>query len=121
MFQQAIFHEITSRSCELNDSTDQEHPPANRKTIRPLCPTRWLCRLPAITSVLDNYEAVVESLEEVATSSTSDSATKANGLLDRFQKGATFLALKMAASPIEVLEQLNSACQAQSANVSGKF
>ncbi|XP_028410213.1 uncharacterized protein LOC114532818 [Dendronephthya gigantea] len=49
----------------------------------------------------------------------TDTATKANGLLDRFQKGKVFLGLKMAAKPVAILEQLNSALQAKSANVSG--
>ena len=49
----------------------------------------------------------------------TDTATRANGLLDRFQKGKVFLGLKMAVKPVAILEQLNSALQAKSANVSG--
>ena len=51
-------------------------------------------------------------------SGVTDTATKANGLLDRFQKGKVFFGLTMAAKPVAILEQLNSALQAKSANVS---
>jgi len=33
------------------------------KAIKPLCPTRWLVRTPAINSVVKQYGAVLESLE----------------------------------------------------------
>ncbi len=49
----------------------------------------------------------------------TDTATKGNGLFDRFQKGKIFLGLKMAAKPVAILEQLNSALQSKSANMSG--
>ena len=49
----------------------------------------------------------------------TESAAKANGLLDRFQKGETLLGLMIAARPVALLEQLNSVLQAKSANVSG--
>ena len=101
--------------CEsIEDDDDDLHP----TVIKPLCATRWLCRLEAIQSALDQYPVVLQSLQEMA-SGVTDTATKANGLLDRFQKGKVFLGLTMAAKPVAILEQLNSALQAKSANVSG--
>ena len=41
--------------------TDSESPCS---VIKPLCPTRWLMRTPAINSVVQQYAAVLESLEE---------------------------------------------------------
>ena len=99
--------------CESTED-DNLHPTA----IKPLCATMWLCRLAAIQSAFDQYPAILQSLEEMARGET-DTANKANGLLDRFQKGKVFLGLKMAAKPVAILEQLNSALQAKSANVSG--
>ena len=52
-------------------------------------------------------------------SGVTDTATKANGLLDRFQKEKAFLGSTMATKPVAILEQLNSALQVKSANVSG--
>ena len=100
--------------CEsIEDDDDDLHP-----TVKPLCATRWLCRLEAIQSALDQYPVVLQSLQEMA-SGVTDTATKANGLLDRFLKGKFFLGLTMAAKLFAILEQLNSALQAKSTNVSG--
>ena len=100
--------------CASTES-DNPHPTA----IKPLCPTRWLCRLPAIQSALDNYPAILQSLNEMAEVGVTKTATKANGLLDRFQKGHTLLGLKITAKPVALLEQLNGALQGKSAYVSG--
>ena len=99
--------------CESVED-ENRHPTA----IKPLCATRWLCRLAAIKSALDQYPAILQSLDEMARGVT-DTATKANGLLDRFRKGKVYLGLKMAVKLVAILEQLNSALQAKSANVSG--
>jgi len=60
-------------------------------------------RTASIDSVVENYAAVIQSLEE-ARSVKSDS--RAIGLLDRFQKGATLLGLHMALVGFRPLEQL---------------
>ncbi|XP_072169903.1 zinc finger MYM-type protein 1-like [Diadema setosum] len=100
-------------------ASEESTHPATVASVRPLCPTRWLCRLPAIASVLDNYEIILCSLQELSTSGTGETSVKANGLFDRFEKGHTLLGLQMAMKPIAILEQLNSTLQARSANVSG--
>ena len=89
-------------------------------TIRPLCPTRWLCRAKAIKAVFDNYKNVLESLDEIKKSGNSDTADKAHNLALCFGKGETYLRLLMAIKPLTVLEQLNRSFQARSANISGK-
>ncbi len=63
-------------------------------TLKPLCPTRWTVRTPAIDAILGQYEAVLAALEEMASSNTSDTASRANGLHERFQKGTTVLCQK---------------------------
>ena len=104
----AIFLEI----CKSTDN-DNLHPTA----IKPICATRWLCRLAAIKSALGQYPAVFQRFEEMARGVT-ETAVKANVLLDRFQKGKVYLGLKMAAKPAAILEQLNSALHAKSTNMS---
>ncbi|XP_071817210.1 zinc finger MYM-type protein 1-like [Apostichopus japonicus] len=86
--------------------------------IRPLCPTRWLCRQAAVDAVIQNYEAILASLEEMS-HGISDTSAKANGLLDRFQKAEVLLALKVANKPLASLETLNRGLQSKSANISG--
>jgi hypothetical protein len=59
---------------------------ASLKTLKPLCPTTWLCKVSSVSSVVEQYEAVLKSLEETA-SVLSDMGTKCQGLLDMFQNG----------------------------------
>ena len=66
--------------CESTED-DNLHPTA----IKSLCATRWLCRLAAVQSAFDQYSAILQSLEEMARGET-DTATKANGPLDRFRR-----------------------------------
>ena len=80
-------------------------------TLKPICPTRWLCRVRSVTSVLDQYEAVLSSLEEMSSGVQSETATKARGLLDRFQQGSTILGLKICMTIFGPLELLNRTLQ----------
>jgi len=89
----------------------------NFATIKPLCPTRWLCRGPALQRVLEQYEAVLERLEEMSIQTVSETTTKARGLLQRFQDGLLFLGLKVAMKVITALEELNKSLQARDATV----
>ena len=89
-------------------------------TIKPLCPTRWLCRGTALQRVITQYEVLLRSLEEIAAShSVSEAATKARGLLHRFQDGTLLLGIRVALSVFPVLEELNRALQARDATVGG--
>jgi hypothetical protein len=64
-----------------------------------------------VTSVLDQYEAVLSSLEEMSSGVQSETATKARGLLDRFQQGSTILGLKICMTIFGPLELLNRTLQ----------
>ena len=88
-------------------------------SIRPLCPTRWLCRSGPITATLNYYESVIEFLEKSSQTSNKDVAAKARGLLQKFIKGETLFGLMMAIKPITALEQLNKGLQSKTANISG--
>ncbi len=88
------------------------------KKIRPLCPTRWLVRIPAIIAMLEQYEAVLKSLEEMAVLKTNVSA-RASGLLKQFSSGSTLLALKMAQNVFSILETLNRSMQSSYQTVAG--
>ncbi|KAJ4946594.1 hypothetical protein JOQ06_024258, partial [Pogonophryne albipinna] len=47
-------------------------------SLKPLCPTRWTVRTPAIRSVLKQYESVLMALEEMASCSSPETSAKAN-------------------------------------------
>jgi hypothetical protein len=84
--------------------------------LKPLCPTRWLMRTPAISSAIENYEAVLDSLQEGC---SAQKDTRAVTLIDRCQKASTLLGLHMALSVFGPLEQVNRVLQSTSISVSG--
>lgn len=91
--------------------TDAEGP---WSAIKPLCPTRWLMRTPAINSVVKQYGAVLESLEAAK---IGQKDTRAASLVETCQKGSTLLLLQMALSVFGPLELLNKSLQSSSASV----
>ena len=76
-------------------------------SIRPLCPTRWTVRSPAIRAVLRQYGMVLSTLDEVA-ASHSESASRAEGLRVWLQQGNVILGLLLALVVISELEVLNT-------------
>lgn len=88
-------------------------------SLRPLCPTRWTVKGPAIRAVLSQYESVLSSLEEMGANNSTSSGAKANGLRERFEKGKTVLGLLLAVEIFEVLEVLNKSLQKRTETVSG--
>ena len=69
--------------------------------------------------MLDQYDAVLCSLEEMSKTASGETATKASGLLDRFSTGKTILGMKIAVKVFGPLEELNRALQTSSYTVSG--
>ncbi|XP_070406844.1 zinc finger MYM-type protein 1-like [Nothobranchius furzeri] len=89
-------------------------------SIKPLCATRWTVRTPAIRAVLTQYESILAALEEMASTNLTDStASKANGLLDRLEKGNTILGLLLGQEILMMLEDLNLSLQARGKTISG--
>ncbi|XP_070403865.1 zinc finger MYM-type protein 1-like [Nothobranchius furzeri] len=89
-------------------------------SIKPLCATRWTVRIPAIRAVLTQYESILAALEEMASTNLTDStASKANGLLDRLEKGNTILGLLLGQEILMMLEDLNLSLQARGKTISG--
>ena len=53
---------------------------AQAPNIKPLCPTRWTVRTGAINSVLQNYDTLCETLDEISANTHGEPAAKALGL-----------------------------------------
>jgi hypothetical protein len=87
--------------------------------IKPLCPTRWLSRCAAIKPVLSGYAHVLASLEVASEELATETATRASGLLRRFQDASTLLGLEMAMKVLPLLETLNRSLQSKTMTVSG--
>ena len=88
-------------------------------TLKPLCPTRWLCRVRSITAVINQYDVVLTSLNEMGMTIHGAIATRAEGLHDYFQKGTTLLAIRIAIKFFSMLEELNRSFQCKSGTLSG--
>jgi hypothetical protein len=107
-----IFAKVAHNSVTLDDCRFFQ-------TLKPLCPTRWLCRTLAIRCIVMHYTAVLKSLNVSIKSLHPNTAAKANGLLDRFEDGATLLLLQIALIVCSLLENLNKSLQAESATLNG--
>lgn len=91
----------------------------SRAAIKPLCPTRWLARRQAISSIIDNYEAVLDSLSEIGVSGASDTAAHACSLHSKFCKGTTLLGLHIALQISVPLHDLSKTFQSEKKTISG--
>lgn len=87
-------------------------------SIRPLCPTRWTVRSPAIRAVLSQYTMVLNALDEMA-AGHSESASRAEGLRVRLQQGVVVLGLLLALDVISELEVLNASLQKNTQTMEG--
>lgn len=87
-------------------------------SIKPLCPTRWLVRVPAIQDIVNQYESVLTTLDEVSQKSIPVSA-RANGLAAQLRQGSTLLGLKMSLLVLQPIETLNKSLQARTMTVAG--
>ncbi len=89
-------------------------------SIKPLCATRWTVRTPSIRATLAQYGSILTALEEMASSNVTDNtASRANGLLERLEKGNTILGLLLGQELLMRLEGLNLSLQARGKAISG--
>lgn len=51
------------------------------KNLKPLCPTRWLVRIPAVQAALLQYDNILDALQEAPDICSSEVSITASGLL----------------------------------------
>ena len=61
------------------------------QNLKPLCPTRWTVRTIAIKPILDNYETLLLTLEEMNATGRDEYALKAGGFVRQLQLFSTYL------------------------------
>ena len=88
-------------------------------SLKPICPTRWLTRSPAIKAVKENYGAVLTALASASENFGSTTATRANGLHRYFMSGTCALGLIVSIPILENLENLNKILQGRDTTVAG--
>ena len=74
--------------------------------LRSLCPTRFTVRHKAITALLDNYEPVLLTLEELS-KSANDAGSVADGHLKDLRKGAFYLTLLICDEIVGLTDRLS--------------
>ena len=89
------------------------------RLIRPMCPTRWLCRYENLSRLLDQYPAILQVLEEMGNLNSSDAQYKARTLHQYFLRGKAYLAAKISHKLFGILEELNKTVQGRSMSVGG--
>jgi hypothetical protein len=110
------FKEVTTNAN--NDEDPDETLSKRPKALRPLCPTRFTERTPAVRVVLDQLSDINSSLDELCIGPNTRLRSRAMGLSERLQKGSTALGLLLTVEIMELLEHLNTSIQGREMNVS---
>ena len=84
--------------------------------INPLCLTRWIVWTGAIVSILQNYSAICESLEQISSEGYGEPAAKSLGLRSLMTKFAAFVGLKLSWLVFSPTEQLSVTLQSHDIN-----
>jgi hypothetical protein len=107
-----------SRTFDLLKLGQQDDSNVNISGLRPLCPTRWTVRTKSISSVLDNYSALADTLKEISDSNKDDSGAKASGFLTKMNSFETYFGLEIALQVFEPSEICSKKLQSINISVS---
>ena len=78
------------------------------RKLKPQCRTRWMIRVNAITTLLQQYSVVIQSLKEIG-QSNSHVATRARGLYKTLVTGTTAFGLLKSLLILRPLGEMNNA------------
>ena len=92
-----------------------DYPDSNLNCIRPLCPTRWLCRLKPVQSTVDNYPLLLHAFSKLAVSKelSAEAKSKAQRIFKNLADAETFLGLSLVLKPLALLEQFSITLQSE--------
>ena len=82
--------------------------------LRPYCPTRWVLRESALTSVMHNYSELWEFMNEVSEIEKSEAGAKAAGFANQLSKFQTYFTLASLLQLFTAIGTVNQALQAAS-------
>ena len=99
------------RTTIFNTIKSQLSPEA--QNLKLLCPTRWTVCTGAITAILDNYEVLLSTLDEVHSSGREEYAIKAGGFVRQLHLFSTFFGLKLCMVIFPPVEQLSRRLQSK--------
>jgi hypothetical protein len=106
------FENIRSKLASDNENLNAVS--STSSSLRQLCPTRWTMKEAAMQSVIDNYEAILTTLEVIAVEDKGDAGSKASGLAATFQRFNTFFGLRLGVVVFGQAEELSRLLQKKS-------
>ncbi len=86
-------------------------------TIKPLCPTRWTVRTAALDSVLSQYSVVMDTMQEVNTTTRDEYGMKAGGVLSILESFSTLFGLRLGHLLFAAAEETSISLQAKDTTV----
>ena len=89
----------------------------NQKLLRPLCPTRWVMRLPAVDAFLIHYESILEFLESIKDDGNEPVKNRDEALsyllgLETFQN---YFSLRIVQRLLQFVQPIHTQCQGKKA------
>ena len=85
----------------------------NIHRLKPLCPTRWTCRISSINAMIENYTVLQQTLEEIAETCQDEYGRKAAGFHALMGMFSTFFGLKLVHVVFDASERLSTPLQSK--------
>ena len=89
--------------------------------LKPLCPTRWTVRTAAVDAIIKDYTILLETLEEIHSTTADDYGLKAGGLLQSMETFNTLFGLKLAHTLFSAAEQVSLTLQKRDITLQDAF
>ena len=85
----------------------------NNHNLRPLCPTRWVMRLPAVDSFLEHYASILEYLETLKEDATepSENRATADSFLQNLETFLMYFSLRVVQKLLHIVHPIHTMCQ----------
>jgi len=109
----AVFSRQSTKLSNVLKAVQKQHDVC-AALLRPLCPTRVLCRGPALKCILRNFDCILDALQEYTDSAPAESAANSQGFAKVIGHGNFLVSLKCAVAVLDHLENLNRAVQSSS-------
>ena len=81
------------------------------------CPTRWTAQTAAIKAILKDYPLMMETLEEIQTTTHDEYGLKAGGFLHSLEKFNPLFGLRLAHTLFDSAEQVSLALQKRNISI----
>ena len=79
--------------------------------LKPLCPTRWTVRTAAIDAILKDYVVLMETLQDIYSTTHDEYGLKAHGFLHSLESFSMLFGLKLAHTLFSAAEQVSVTLQ----------